>query len=128
MERHILREGTSSCPISFSGSQWVPTLAPPLQAISSETSETPLIGCMSLAWLSILCTLSKSDCVDITWSPSGYTPVGPDCPDALPSPCLLITIWQLVKAHEVTRNKPKIYVTCYITIIVRGNGIGWFNF
>ena len=29
MERHILREGTSSCPISSSGSQGVPTLAPP---------------------------------------------------------------------------------------------------
>ena len=29
MERHILREGTSSCPISSSWSQGVPTLAPP---------------------------------------------------------------------------------------------------
>ena len=30
----------------------------------------------------ILCTLSKSACVvRITWSPSGYTPVGPNCPD-----------------------------------------------
>ena len=29
MERHILREGTSSCPISSSGSLGVPTLAPP---------------------------------------------------------------------------------------------------
>ena len=33
----------------------------PLQAVSSKTSETPLIGCLSLARLSILCTLSKSD-------------------------------------------------------------------
>ena len=50
-------------------------------------------------------------CLNLTlWSPSGYTPVGPDCPDALSSPCLLITTWQLVKAHGVTRNKPKIHV------------------
>ena len=63
---------------------------------------TPLIGCVSLARLSILCTLSKS--------------VGPDCPDALPSLCLLITTWQLVKAHRVTRNEPKIHVIYYITL------------
>ena len=31
MERHILREGTSSCPISSSQSQGVPMLAPPHQ-------------------------------------------------------------------------------------------------
>ena len=61
----------------------------------------------------ILCTQSKSDhVVFITWSPSGYTPVGPDCPDVLP--CLLIAKWQLVKAHGVTRNEPKIYVIRYI--------------
>ena len=29
MERHILRKGTSSCPISSSGSQGAPTFAPP---------------------------------------------------------------------------------------------------
>ena len=64
----------------------------------------------------ILCTLSKSDrVVLITWSPSGYTPVVPDCPDVLSYPCLLITAWQLVKAHRVTRNEPKIHVICYIT-------------
>ena len=51
----------------------------------------------------------------ITWSPSGYTPVGPDCPDVLPFLCLLITTWQLVKAHGVTRNEPKIHVISYIT-------------
>ena len=63
--------------------------------------------------------LSKSDRGVITWSPSGYTPVGPDCSDALPSPCLLITTWQLVKAHGVTRNEPKIHVICYITQTIR---------
>ena len=62
--------------------------------------------------------LLKSDCVVITWSPSTYTSVGPDCPDALPSPCLLITMWQLIKAHGVTRNELKIHVICYITTTV----------
>ena len=33
----------------------------PLRALSSVTSKTPLISCLSLAWLSILWTLSKSD-------------------------------------------------------------------
>ena len=33
----------------------------PLQAVSSETSETPLIGCLSQARLPNLWTLSKSD-------------------------------------------------------------------
>ena len=32
MERHMLREETSSCPISSSWSQGVPTLAPPCKA------------------------------------------------------------------------------------------------
>ena len=36
--------------------------------------------------------------------------------DALPSPCLLITTWQLVKVHGVTRNEPKIHVISYITL------------
>ena len=62
--------------------------------------------------------LSKSDLVIITWSPSGYTPVGPDCLDVLSSLCLLITTWQLVKAHGVTRNKLKIHVICYIYIYI----------
>ena len=47
MERHILREGTS-CPIFFPC-----TL---LQTVSSETTLTPLIACVSLARLSILTT------------------------------------------------------------------------
>ena len=62
----------------------------------------------------ILCTLSKSDSVVlITWSPSGYTPVVPECPDR--ECCLLIKMWQLAKAHGVTRNEPTIHVICYIT-------------
>ena len=59
-------------------------------------------------------TLSKSDCVVlITWSPSSYTPARPECPDVLPSFCLLIKMWQLAKAHRVTRNELKIHVMLY---------------
>ena len=66
----------------------------------------------------ILCTLSKTDCVFlIMWSPSGYTPVWPKWPDAPSSSCLLIKMWQLAKAHGVTRNEPKIHVICYITLV-----------
>ena len=58
-----------------------------------------------------------ADCVVlITWSTSGYTPVGSDCSDALSSPSLLIKTWQLVIAHRVTRNEPKIHVICYIIV------------
>ena len=55
---------------SESGLIFVPYLLPgarganactPFQAVSSETSKTPLLGCLSLARLSILWTLSKSD-------------------------------------------------------------------
>ena len=76
----------------------------PLQAVSSETL---LLGCVSLAWLLMLCTRSKSDHVVITWSPSGYTPVEPDHPDGLSSLCLLITTWhfQSTEGHlERTEN------------------------
>ena len=65
----------------------------------------------------ILCSLSKTDrVVLITSSPSGYTPLRPECPDAPLSSCLLIKMWQRTKAHGVTRNEPKIHVICYITI------------
>ena len=83
----------------------------------------PLIGCVSLARLSILTGLyiwPRGS--HITWSRSGYTPARPAYPDALPSPCLLITTWKLVKAHGVIRNEPKIHVNShYITFV-----LGWF--
>ena len=63
----------------------------PLQAVSSVTSEMPWSAACPLLDSDSL-PLSKSDCVIlITWSPSSYRPVRPDCPDALSSPCLLIT-------------------------------------
>ena len=85
MERHILREGTSSCPISSSRSPGVPPLAPTCKPCCQRWPN-PLLGYVSLAPLAILWTLSKSDRGVIMWSLSDYTPVGPDCPDALSSP------------------------------------------
>ena len=63
-----------------------------------------------------LCTLSKTDrMVLIMWSPSGYSPVVPECPDMPSSSCLLIKMWQLAKAYRITWNKLKIHVICNIT-------------
>ena len=118
MERHILREGTSSCPISSSGIQGVPTLSPPCKPYHQRS-----LWPAAYPWLdsrfSALCL--KSDHVVITWSPPGYTPVEPDRPDALSFLCLLITMWQLVKAHWVTRNEPKIHVVYRITSLSSKN-------
>ena len=56
-----------------------------------------------------------------TWLSRGLLPVGPVCSDALSSPCLQITTWQLDKAHGITRNELKIHVICYITHIPHSN-------
>ena len=99
--------------ISSTGSQGVPMLALPYKLVrdASDWLRVP----HSIA---ILCTLSKSDhVVLIMLSPSGYTPVRPQCPDTSSSSCLLIKMWQLTKAHGVTRNKLKIHVICYITYV-----------
>ena len=116
MERHILREGSSFCPISSSRSQGVPMLAP----LASYRQRHPkYLWSDAFPWLGYRFSgLSKSDCMVLT-SPGLLpvcTPARPACPDALPFPCLLITTWQFVKVHGVTRNKPKIHVICYITI------------
>ena len=106
MERHILRERTSHH-VFF----WEPTLAPPCKLYRQRCLWSA--ACPSFdSWFS---ALSKSACVVLITS--GYTPVGPDCHDALSSLCFLITIWQLVKAHEVTRNELKIHIICYITLL-----------
>ena len=116
MKRHILREGTSSYPISSSWSQGVPTLAPPCKPFHQRRLN-------AFDRLRVLGLILDSDCLKIslcgshiTWFPSGYTPAQPAYPE---SPCLLITTWQLVKAHGVTRNEPKIHVNShYITITI----------
>ena len=97
--------------ISSSGSQGVPKIV----RAASNRLRVPRSTV-------ILCTLPKTDRVFlITWSPSGYTPVRPECPDAPSSSCLLIKIWQLTKALRVTRNGPKIHSICYITAVWTSN-------
>ena len=80
----------------------------------ASSSETPLIGCVSHARSAF-----STHCPNLTaWFPSrSLFPVTHLLyPTALiVLPCLLITTWQLVKAHGVTRNEPKIHGICYIT-------------
>ena len=110
VERHILRERTSSSHIFFQEPAGANAWAP-LQARQRRFGRLRVQRSNA-----ILCTLSKSDCVVlITWPPSGYTPVRSEGPDAPSSSCLLVKISQLTKAHGVTRNEPKIHVICYIT-------------
>ena len=64
-------------PISSSRSQGVPTLAHPCKLVRDDSDRLRVPRSTA-----ILSTLSKSDrVVLITWSPSGYTPVVPECPD-----------------------------------------------
>ena len=106
--------------ISSSRSQGVPTLAPTSKLVRNASDQLRVPRSIA-----ILCTQSKTDrVVLITWSPSGYTPVRPERPDAPSSSCLLIKMWQLAKAHRVSRNEPKIHVICYITPTVVYN---WYR-
>ena len=107
-----LRERTSSSHIFFQ-EPGVSMLAPPCKLVRDAFDQL----CVPRSTV-ILCTLSKSDCVVlIMWSPSGYIPVRPECPDAPSSSRLLIKMWQLTKAHGVTRNEPKIHVIRYVTFL-----------
>ena len=82
----------------------------------ASSSETPLIGCVSLARLRF-----STLCLNLTawFSSRGFLPVTQllylTVLIVLSSSCLLIKMWQLAKAHGVIRNEPKIHVICYIT-------------
>ena len=106
VERHIPRERTSSSHIFFRESGGA-NACTPLQARQRPSDRLRVPRTTE-----ILCTRSKSDrVVLITWSPSGYTPVRPELTAmTLSSSFSLIKMWQLGKAHGVTRNKPKIHV------------------
>ena len=96
-------------PISSSGSHGVPTLAPPCKLVRDIADRLRVPRSTP-----ILSTLSKSDrVVLITWSPSGYTPVVPECPDR----SVLFTNHNLTACQStgITRNEPKIHGICYIT-------------
>ena len=113
VERHILRERISSSDIFFQepvGCQHLDPLA--------SSPETPLLSCVSLArlWFSAL-SLNLA-----AWfSSCGLLPVTHlfDLNALIMLSCLLITTWQLVKAHMVTRNEPKIHGICYITLVIQ---------
>ena len=81
----------------------------------ARSSETPLIGYMSHVQLQF-----SALCLNLTawFSLRDLLPVThllyPTVQIMLP--CLLITMWRLVKAHGVTMNKPKIHGICYITL------------
>ena len=81
-----------------------------LHPLASST-ETPLIVCVSLARLRFSANLTA------WFSSRGLLPVTHLLYQSvlIVLPCLLITTWQLVIAHVVPRNEPKIYGLCYIT-------------
>ena len=87
-------------------SQEVATLSP-----LASLSETPLIGCVSLARLrfSALCLVLTA------WFPPRGLLLVTHLSALIVMSCLLIKMWHLAKAPGVTRNKPKIHVICYIT-------------
>ena len=104
----ILREVTSSCPISSSWSQLVLKLAPPCKPYRQRRPNvsdrlripgSPLSRlCLNLtAWLSCG-LLPVTHLLDLTALTRCHPPV------------LLNTTWQLVKAHRVTRSEPMSYV------------------
>ena len=97
-------------PISSSRSQWVPTLAPLCKLVWDASGWLHVLRSTA-----ILCTLSKSHRVVLsTWSPSGYTPVRPECPDF----AILFTNQNVTacQTHGLTWNEPKLHGICYITI------------
>ena len=121
MERHILRERTSShIPL------WEPGGADTCTPLAS-LSETPLIGCMSHARLrfSALCPnltawFSSRDLLPVTHLLYQSA--------LIVLPCLLIPMWQLVKVHRVTRNEPKIHGIFYITECILPVLFGMYSF
>ena len=109
VERHILRERTSSSHIFFREPGGANACAH-LQARQRQPDRLRVPRSTA-----IFCLSKPARVVLITRSPSGYTPIRSECPDAPSSSCLLIKMWQLTKAQGVTRNEPKIHVICYIT-------------
>ena len=108
VERHILRERISSSHIFFQEPGGANACIP-----LASSSETALIDCVSLARLRFSALRLN---LTAWFSSRGFLPVTHQLyPSALiVLSCLLITMWQLVIAHGVTRNKPKIHVICYI--------------
>ena len=84
----------------------------PLQAVSSETSQSSLIGCLSLARLPILCL-----CPNLTaWLSRGLLPVTHLLDLTALTRCHPLFTNHNVTACQSTRgcNEPKMHVICYI--------------
>ena len=109
VERHIYSERGLFLSISSSRCQGCQRLRP-----LASLSETPLIGCVSLARLrfsalspNLPAWFSSRDLLAVTYLFALST--------LIVLFCLLITTWQLVKVYRVTRNERKIHGICYIT-------------
>ena len=89
-----------------------------LHPLASRVVRDPLRGCVSYARLRF-----SALCPNLTaWFSSwGLPPVTHvfNRSALIVLSCLLITTWQLIKEHWVTRNKPKIHGICYITVSTR---------
>ena len=103
MERHILREKISSFHIFFRKLGGANACTP----LKTHQRRLCSAACPSL------------DCPNLTawFSSRGLLPVTHlfDLSALIVLSCLLITTWQLVKAHGVIRNEPQIHGICYIT-------------
>ena len=74
--KDIYSERVLLLPISSSWSQGVPKLAPPCKLVRDASGRQRVLRSTDSL------PLFRSDCVVlITWSPSVYTPVVPECPD-----------------------------------------------
>ena len=118
MERHILWEGNFSGWISSSWSQGMPKLARPCKPYRQRrpkrlwSAAYPWPDSRFSDW-----TLSKSNSYHVVSFRLHTCSTGLHWRTAIP--CLLITTWQLVKAHGVTRNEPKIQ-SLYNTMAMKG--------
>ena len=124
VERHIYSEIGLLLPISPSGSQGVPMLAPPCKLVRDSSARLRVPRSTAILYI-----LSKSyRVVLITQSPSGYTPVVPKCPD-----CAVIFLFtnQNVTACQSTRGHlERTENPCYMLynkMCVCGEIVDWKN-
>ena len=116
MERHILKEGTSSCPISSSWGQGVPKLAPPYKPYRQRRDNASDRLCIPGSTLDSDGILKLSAWFSYQVVPFRLHTCSTSLLRRPAIPCLLIPTWQLVKANRVIRNEPKIHVySHYIT-------------
>ena len=126
MERHILREGISSCPISSSWSSGVPTLAPPYKTyrqrrpnasdrlrIPGSTLDSALTDCLNLtAWFSYhVVSFRLHTC-------------STDLPRRTVIPLFANHNVAVCQSTRVIRNEPKIHVNSHYITLIQGVKVG----